>query len=548
MKNLRTTWFAFFILTLALCFQNCSPGKFGGGSSLASGGGNGESYDGLTRYFYLDQANACSQVDASGQPLPNAEIDLSNQSAELVRNNCLALNPPQSLPMSQLRPTNDGTGDIIYNSQTFVPQAFYVASTGSDANNGTSISSPFLTLARAQTAMQVSGILTTYVRAGTYNMGSTLTLTAQDSGERWSYYLPDGLNSAVLDGAGSIDLILISGGSNITISGLKLQNFKAFGVHSQGGSSFNVAATSGNTIMNCDIGFNTTSSGNSGAVFTEGASPNTVLKNNYIHDLGGHGLALISWFSANDSIDGSQITGNVILNTGQRMNQSGGIITDMRMGSISAVTITNNFVRDYSGSGISGNGGITLDENSSTVTVSGNIVGPPGPVGTGAPGATAIGVVNGHDNHITGNIVDVGGTGLTFAGFWDHLSSLTYDAGMAGNTFISNVIIFGFSGAQNTNGGSNNGFTYWQNMPAADFNIQNNVYYNYAGGQVFSNGVVVSDSKPLNEDALLSGWNYQITAGSPVFASPVNFQPIVGGWGPPGFAIPQSGTAPSSPH
>jgi hypothetical protein len=81
------------------------------------------------------------------------------------------------------------------------------------------------------------------------------------------------------------------------------------------------------------------------------------------------------------------------------------------------------------------------------------------------------------------------------------------------------------------------------------YTIQNNAYWNYAaGGPVSSNGTVASDSSPITEDPQLSGWTYEIASGSPVYNSPVNFAPIVGGWGPTGYVIPESGVAPSSPH
>jgi hypothetical protein len=39
-----------------------------------------------------------------------------------------------------------------------------------------------------------------------------------------------------------------------------------------------------------------------------------------------------------------------------------------------------------------------------------------------------------------------------------------------------------------------------------------------------------------------------LTGSSPASNPPVSFPGIVGGWGAPGFGLPQSGTAPSWPH
>jgi hypothetical protein len=42
----------------------------------------------------------------------------------------------------------------------------------------------------------------------------------------------------------------------------------------------------------------------------------------------------------------------------------------------------------------------------------------------------------------------------------------------------------------------------------------------------------------------MSGWNYTIAAGSPVYGV-ISFPAIVGGWGPAGYTLPASGTSPS---
>jgi hypothetical protein len=45
----------------------------------------------------------------------------------------------------------------------------------------------------------------------------------------------------------------------------------------------------------------------------------------------------------------------------------------------------------------------------------------------------------------------------------------------------------------------------------------------------------------------LQCWDYQTVPGSLVTQSPVAFPGLPGGWGPPGFSIPHTGTAPSIP-
>ena len=93
-------------------------------------------------------------------------------------------------------------------------------------------------------------------------------------------------------------------------------------------------------------------------------------------------------------------------------------------------------------------------------------------------------------------------------------------------------------------------------MPTAPYPtqpmLQHNVYYNYYGGSSVINsggsGGVNGDSNPITEDPKIFGWTYTVAPASPVFNSIVNWTAIPGGWGPPGFVIPQTGTKPSSPY
>lgn len=67
------------------------------------------------------------------------------------------------------------------------PVTFYVSPTGSDGNSGTSQSSPFQTLRKAQSAVRAvdqsaSGPITVYLAGGDYRLSSPLTFTAADSG------------------------------------------------------------------------------------------------------------------------------------------------------------------------------------------------------------------------------------------------------------------------------------------------------------------------------------------------------------------------------
>jgi Ca-dependent carbohydrate-binding module xylan-binding/Right handed beta helix region len=422
---------------------------------------------------------------------------------------------------------------------------FFVSPTGSDSNPGT-LAAPFATLSHAQQAMENSSIKVTYVEGGTYHLTSALDLTAADNGETWQYYPPNGVDSAVLDGGSATDLILLDGSSNVTINGLSLQHASSSAIATQDGAG--APQITGITIENCDIGFNQHTGAEGGfnpLVFIENAT-NTHIENNYVHDGASQGIGLFAFYSG-QSIDGDVVSGNVVLNTVQQMSDGGAIYLSMRGtgGSGGHVTVTDNFVRDYGASGITGAAGIYLDDNTSNVTVTGNVIAPPteGDVSTGNLGATALEIHDGLNNQISGNIIDLGDSGRTLAATWFQDGGSL--AGMSGNTFTGNVVISGFTGNQNTNFSGQTGFTFFENSPSSDFTIANNLYFNDAGGQVRTDGPTTSDSNPILGNPEISGPTYQIASGSPVFGSPVNFASIVGGWGPPGFVIPQTGTVSS---
>jgi hypothetical protein len=230
--------------------------------------------------------------------------------------------------------------------------AFYVAPTGGDDSGSGTSSGPFATLERLQAALAAapSSSKVGCLRAGsggTYDRTATLTLTSADDGETWQFDPAGGVDTAVLDGGSSVDLIAVNGASNVTINGLALQHFNAYGINGSG---------SGDTIENCDVGFNVVTSWHSAGIVFGGTSLNTAFRHNYVHDLGSQGIALFDGYSTPGDINGSAIEGNVVLRAVQRMYDGGGIYVSMHGGCFvnqaCAVTVTNNFVRDQGSSAI----------------------------------------------------------------------------------------------------------------------------------------------------------------------------------------------------
>src|ERR1019366_3633420 len=431
--------------------------------------------------------------------------------------------------------------------------AYYVSPNGSDSNSGTSPSSPFQTLGKAQSAMQGSSIKTTYLMAGTYNMSSTFTLSSSDDRETWAAYPSDPPQSAILDGGSTSDsngvavVFAIFGGSNITIDGLVVQHFNDSGIDVCGGTHhcFGPAAD-GNVVKNNVVHdfFNRYG----GGIHVLGTATNTKIFNNVVYNSISRGINATADSpqvgSVGDSISGTDIENNVVLNTCSRNSDEGVIYLqdDYYPPASTNITVKNNFIRDY-GSASRFTKGIYLEDGLSNATVTQNIV-------AGA-GQWAVQLHGGVNVTITGNLFDIGGLGDQRVLFYQcsigDFSSTCPAAGtpgglttMPGNSFTSNIMV---------NTGSSAAKAFATDLVSVDQlpTIQHNVYYNYSGGAPNDTGDM-TDSNPIYKDPQCPGWTYTIASGGPVFSSPVNFPGIPGGWGPPGYKIPQTGTGPSCPH
>ena len=420
---------------------------------------------------------------------------------------------------------------------------FYVSPTGSDSNPGT-LAAPFATLAKAQQAMEGSSTKTTYVEGGTYYLTSTLTLTSADNGESWDYYPASGVDSAILTGGGSLTTMIELGANNVTIDGLTIEDYGSFGIHHDVGA--NATALSGITIENCDIGDSTTTgTWQSGAIFIDNVNGITVA-NNYIFNVQSMGIALFA-YSTGNVLDNVSITGNVVVGAVQGMTDGGAIYVNDHSGYHgSSLSITNNYVADYGSASSSRAAGIYLDDSASYWTVSGNVIGPPNPASpNSSQSCYAVEVNNGIDNTITNNIIDLGSTGNVYDVLWyygDNPTTSLTGPSQSGETFANNIVISNFSGSDSPR--EDGTYAFYENSGSASgYTIDNNVYYNYGGGQMLTNGPVASDANPTTANPLLTGWDYVVSTSSPAMA--LGFKTIAGGWGPAGFVIPETDPTPS---
>jgi len=409
--------------------------------------------------------------------------------------------------------------------------AYYVSTTGSDSNPGT-LDAPFLTLGRAQEAMQSSSIKTTYIRAGDYSPGTAATvlnLGSSDSNETWSYYPADGYGSAHITGGGTITTFMsINGATGVTVNGLDISNFTAVGIKVTNGSSN--ASIINNTVHDMPkLGIALDDAG--------AAVNNTLVSNNYIYNIVSSGISIYSVHgngNNNNTISNNSIVNAAYTSVGGGNPYSDGAsiyAQDLNATPSTGNTIINNYI------GTSHGVAIYLDDGASNFTVTGNILN---------PGTTAFALVQlhgGNNNVFSGNIGDVS-TGL-LDGFVFYQPSVNPmgERGMTGNVWQDNILVGSIAS------GGGNGYT-GSLEPPAPLTIRNNDYWNYgAGGALVSTGSdgAGNDTNPTNKDPQLTGSTYNIAAGSPVFSSPVNFPGITGGWGPATGSTPLPSSPPPPP-
>lgn len=432
----------------------------------------------------------------------------------------------------------DGASDAGDGGVVIVP-AFYVSTTGSDSNDAGTLEAPFATLARAQAAMQASTtIKTTYIRAGSFslptisNCGSSscgLNLVAADVGETWSYYPPDGVDSADLsagstDGGTGLSVAVAVAAERVTIDGLSIHNFQYGAVVSSGGAD--------NLTVKNSLIYNGYSwgQGNPGGISCYGCT-NLTLSHNVIRDMAEFGLSLTG---ANGDIYGLRVDGNVFYNTCTAVANCGALYMEDSTATATNIVVTNNYIHDgntAAGTGDEYGSAIYAASCLSNMKASGNVI-------TGKNGPNTILVQGGSNVQLHGNLTDFGDTKPNVAAFQTSSGAGCASGTMSGNEYEDSIVI-------SAGGGGN--YALLSGSPLGTPTIKNNDYYNYAGSAIGQAGAY-ADSNPVSSDPQLSGWTYTIAAGSPVLAAPVSFPPLVGGWGPPGYVLPETGTAPSSPH
>jgi hypothetical protein len=362
-----------------------------------------------------------------------------------------------------------------------------------------------------------------------------------DDGQTWSYYPPDGVNSADITGGSSgvgngAFYIFYGGAANFTINGLKLHNFQYGGIASLGGMSN--AVFQNNEIYN---EYYVPGAAASPGGITCANCLNTHVTHNYIHNTAAWAVKIDA--NVSHGIDNLLVDYNYVQNNCTGIADCGALYSwDGLFATSTNVRYLYNYVRDgntFATLGSNAGEGIYADDCMSNMTASGNIV-------AGRNGSNTFITHGGNNVHYNSNIVDLATYARFNAIYQTSPGTPCVAATMSGNQYQGNIII---------SGGGGGDYGLLSGAPANPPAISNNVYHQYAGAAI-SSGTVSPyvDSNPVSEDPQLNCWTYAITAGSPVFNSPVSFpaQPAgwgaAGFWGPPGFVVPHTGTVPSSPH
>ncbi|HEY0159189.1 MAG TPA: right-handed parallel beta-helix repeat-containing protein [Thermoanaerobaculia bacterium] len=194
---------------------------------------------------------------------------------------------------------------------------YYVAKTGNDSNNGTSLSTPFLTIQRGVDALAAGDRL--LVRAGTYNETVTIWYKSGTSSAP-IYILPYNSEAVVIDGAGLTDQTAV-----VAIGRSSYVRFDAFEVKNGYESGVKIYAADNIKVRWCNVHDNQT--------------------------FGFHVLSPESWGQTHDIVlEGNTVRRNVLNNSDR--DESSGWAQAIGTWWVEDIDILKNYVHENYGEGI----------------------------------------------------------------------------------------------------------------------------------------------------------------------------------------------------
>jgi hypothetical protein len=417
---------------------------------------------------------------------------------------------------------------------------YYVAKTGSDTNNGTSPSTPFLTLTKCQTAMRGGSIKVCTVNdSGTYTLGANLSLTSSDSGDTWVAGFGQ---TPIIDGHSATYGITANGANPWAMGGFHFQNM----IH---GTGLTGAITFGNgtltfrwntltgysqwglfsgtgPVSNALIDSNTFTGGLLGggnepsavALGPNGVATNNTITHNLCTNLAG-GCILILGNASNPSINNT-IAYNLLTNVDNSTTISDWGAIYISGGGLGAGSSGNTIEYNHifgnnpsynrSTKAIYLDGSVSGQAGTSNTLVKGNIC--------NSCGDWAVFWHCGGGNNIQYNIFDVStiGSGALSSvhGYQD--TSPCGSGFMTGNSFNHNII---YNSGAWTNLGS--GIAWVSGQTGADTTPTDttNLYYSPTGNAPHASGF--TDASPFNANPLFVSPgtnNYALQSSSPAFS------------------------------
>lgn len=448
---------------------------------------------------------------------------------------------------------SNGTANLTIGSTAPVTptpsNAFYVSANGSASGTGTA-ANPFATLAQAQKAMEGSVIKTTNVEGGTYNLSSSLNLTSADNGETFigvagqaasitgnlqtlvnlngtagvtlegltflgtsSTPSSDGQGEVNINGAsgnniianhfinaGGDGLLIEEGASSNAVSGNEIDNSADSSIEIKDASNANVIDSN---VLNGTSASNTTG----GGVFGHGIN-NTVITHNVVENTVGMGIG-IEDFGGGTVNSGNLIQDNQLSANNTASSDSGAIYLLGRSDNNTMTTVNMNFISEPTSNSANHTVGIYLDDYTSGVGVTNNIV--------GGNLSFDVQLHGGNTDGFTNNIFDTGSRATQVALIQAAPSNVA--AGPLG-TFNNDVISGNLNPSEHAGSGIPAEYDLI-NAASTSVNVSNNDYYGASGQNSFPDSSAKYNAQGFANQA---GGNYNLTGGSG--ASSIGFMQI----------------------
>lgn len=264
----------------------------------------------------------------------------------------------------------------------------YVSSDGDNNADGNTPHSALLTLERARDiARSMKSRAIIYI-IGTLPRSAPLRVDERDGGDVITA-APG--QRAEIRAVGNAEIgILVTNGTNVTVSNITISGFKADGIRVYNSSNITISS---NTIKNT---LSTTWS--QGAIHITGSAPGARIKNNIIKGADYSGIIVDT--TASSDISNIIIAKNSVADTCRKIVDCGAIYVNDRSRKSLNILIEDNTVTGFGPNAVLGRG-IYLDDWASHAMVRNNKI--------SGPGAYALMIHGGDHNTISNNIIDMKG-------------------------------------------------------------------------------------------------------------------------------------------